>query len=141
MCGLFDAGGGDVDADLAAMEEQALAELEADLAELEDGVDEFGDQLDNPVINDYDPFGNEIHQEGAHAEQAIGFPDDIEEEAEDDDYLNGLGSDDGGSDAGWEWDPDVLGLDDEDEMQQDMGDLHQNLFELEVLHIPCYACS
>lgn len=108
---------GDVDDDLAAMEEQALAELEADMAEL----DEAEANMANLEDEELDAVGDEV---GPLYAPPAGFDDGIDNDdwdSEDED------------ENGW----DVADTDDEfgsdDEMEDQIGDLHQNLFDLQVI--------
>ena len=107
---------GDVDDDLAAMEEQALAELEADMAEL----DEVESDLANLEDEELNVIGDGV---GPLHGPPAGFDDGID----DDDFDSEEDED------GW----DVADTDDEfgsdDEMEDQIGDLHQNLFDLQVI--------
>lgn len=101
---------GDVDADLAAMEEQAIAELEADLAELHDE--------------------EEFIAEGGPVLPVAGYAldsdeDDLEPDEEDFDDHDGNGWSDQEDDEDFN--------EDMDELEDAIAGLHQNLFDLEVM--------
>ena len=105
---------GDVDADLAVMEEQAIAELEADLAELHDEeefIAEGGPVL--PVAG----YALDPHD--------LESDEDLEPDEEDFDDNDGDGW--GDQEVEEDFNEDV------DELEDAIAGLHQNLFDLEVM--------
>lgn len=118
---LFGAVDGDVDADLAAMEEeQAIADLEADMAELDEDEEGFDNELAHL----------QAHLENPAAHVPLPAYYDIEDDDDDDAY------DESEVDAeDWTDEEELYDFEDDEEMDMlegQIADLHQNLFDLGV---------